>query len=134
MEAETVLPSLALDAGVLVSDPEKLRYPGDLLHEAGHLGVMSPAERASTGPGLQPEGGFEMAAIAWLYAAALSINLDPAMVFHPAGYKGGSVAFLQNFGQGHYIGVPVLEWLEMTRPGEFPRMEHWLRQRISIGC
>src|SRR4051794_36817283 len=45
LEGETVLPGINVDHGVLVFDPAKLKFPGDLLHEAGHLAVKSPVER-----------------------------------------------------------------------------------------
>lgn len=31
--------------GTLLIDPEQLSYPGDLLHEAGHIAVMPEASR-----------------------------------------------------------------------------------------
>jgi hypothetical protein len=37
-----------------------------------------------------------MGAIAWSYAAALQIGLDPGIVFHAAGYRGSS----QELGSG----------------------------------
>src|SRR5258708_1523489 len=44
IEGPTVLPGIRVVAGGLVVDPARLKHPGDLLHEAGHLAVM-PAER-----------------------------------------------------------------------------------------
>ena len=48
--ADTFLPGVTLEPGGLIVDPERLLYPGDLLHEAGHLATMLPAQRASAGP------------------------------------------------------------------------------------
>ena len=36
------LPGITVEAGGLNVDREKLLYPGDLLHEAGHLAVLPP--------------------------------------------------------------------------------------------
>jgi len=49
IEGESFLPGVTLEPGGLIVDPERLIYPGDLLHEAGHLATMLPAERTSTG-------------------------------------------------------------------------------------
>ena len=132
----TFLPGIFIENGVLVVDEARLTYPGDLLHEVGHLAVMSPPERAGANATISDSGGFEMAAVAWSYAAALHIGLDPGIVFHDGGYRGGSQAILENFGDGRYIGVPMLEWMEMTvgaKPGSerpvaaYPKMRKWLR-------
>ncbi|MGB0176334.1 MAG: hypothetical protein ACPF9D_04155, partial [Owenweeksia sp.] len=42
---ETFLPGVALGEGKVLYDPEKLKYPGDLLHEAGHFALSVPGER-----------------------------------------------------------------------------------------
>jgi hypothetical protein len=72
----------------------------------------------------------EMAAIGWSYAAAVHLRLDPSVVFHADGYKGGSRSLLENFAAGYYIGLPILVWAGMTAAtGErpFPFMTRWLR-------
>jgi len=134
LAAKTFLPGILIEAGALVIDREKLKYPGDLLHEAGHIAVVPPSERASLSENLQTGPAEEMAAIAWSYAAALQIGLDPAIVFHEHGYKGGGASILENFRAGRYFGVPFLAWVGMTREradasGEpvFPQMKAWLR-------
>ena len=132
----TFLPGLHLDHGVIVFDEDRLLYPGDLLHEAGHLALLLPAERAQANGDTGDLGGLEMGAIAWSYAAALHLGIDPAVVFHPHGYRGGSQALLENFSHGRYIGVPILEWLGLTvsanRANElgvapYPAMRRWMR-------
>jgi hypothetical protein len=114
-------------------DKSQLLYPGDLLHEAGHLALLAPDRRTAISGETGDEAGFEIAAIAWSYAAALHIGIDPAVVFHPAGYRGSSQALMENFAAGRYIGVPILEWLELTvsAPGAvevktYPHMLKWL--------
>ena len=134
LPAATLLPGILIEAGTLVIDREKLKYPGDLLHEAGHIAVVVPSQRASLSANLQTGPAEEMAAIAWSYAAALHIGLDPALVLHDDGYKGGGSQILENFQAGRYFAVPFLAWCGMTReragkPDEpvFPQMRTWLR-------
>src|SRR5882672_552004 len=100
IEGPTVLPGIKVVEGGLVVDPARLKYPGDLLHEAGHLAVMPPGRRALANDDTGSDGGEEMAAIAWSYAAAVYIGLDPRVVFHEAGYRGDSRSLLENFGAG----------------------------------
>ena len=123
----TFLPGVAIQAGVLTIDREKLLYPGDLLHEAGHMAVLTPEERAALDGDAGPDGGMEMAAIAWSYAAALHVGLPVEAVFHDEGYKGGAGVLRESFAAGRYIGVPLLEWMDLTPRGKFPAIERWLR-------
>lgn len=57
--------------------------------------------------------------------------------FHADGYRGGSQSLLENFTQGRYIGVPILQWLGLAyEPGPaqaaeaspYPQMRRWLRE------
>jgi alkylated DNA repair dioxygenase AlkB len=136
----TFLPGILIDKGELLVDEGALCHPGDLLHEAGHLAVAEPDRRPTTVGKIQPDpgqqGGEEMAAIAWSYAAAVHLGIDPAVVFHADGYAGGSASLLENFTNGRYVGVPLLQWMEMTAEGEaaerlgvepYPHMLRWLR-------
>ena len=123
----TFLPGVAIRRGVLTIDREKLLYPGDLLHEAGHMAVLPAAERAEMDGDVGPDGGMEMAAIAWSYAAALHIGIPVEVVFHDEGYLGGAGNLRQNFARRRYIGVPLLEWMELTAGARFPAMDRWLR-------
>ncbi len=134
LPAATFLPGILIERGTLVIDRDRLAYPGDLLHEAGHLAVVPPAERATLHDNLQTGPGEEMAAIAWSYAAALHLGIDPAVVFHSAGYKGGAQSLIENFGAGRYFGVPLLQWYGLTRERDdgsgaavYPKMDGWLR-------
>ncbi len=133
----TFLPGLEIEFGALLIDEKRLKYPGDILHEAGHIAVAEPSQRKEQR--LSPDGGDENAAIAWSYAALRHLNIDPAIVFHAAGYRGGSQAFIENFAAGHYVGVPLLQCYDMTfepprrnRPlppgvAPFPHMLRWVR-------
>jgi hypothetical protein len=137
---ETFVPGITIRSGGLVVDIDNLSYPGDLLHEAGHVAVTSLQKRPSLNDNVDTEltdGGNEMAAIAWSYAACLYIGIDPAIVFHADGYKGGSSAILENFNEGKYFGVPLLQFYGMSyQPNQamekqtepFPQMINWLSQ------
>jgi hypothetical protein len=133
---ETFVPGIEVRAGALLFDEAKLLYPGDLLHEAGHLAVMTPKERAIANATVDTGPGEEMAAIAWSYAAALHIGIDLAIVFHPEGYKGDSKMILENFAGECYFGVPLLGWFGLTTEERmaaklntepYPKMAKWLR-------
>jgi hypothetical protein len=130
------LDGLMINYGVLLIDEVRLVHPGDLLHEAGHLAVVPGAQRKLLYGNAGSDPGEEMAAIAWSYAAALYLGIDPAVVFHPKGYSGGSQAILLNFSQGRYVGVPMLEWFGLTADKKtaallqvsgYPHMLKWLR-------
>ena len=123
----TFLPGIRIAGGGLTVDREALLYPGDLLHEAGHLAVMTAEERASCDGDAGEDGGQEMAAIGWSYAAALAIGIPLEVVFHAQGYRGGSDSLLENFAEGRYLGVPLLQWYGMTGAGEYPAMRGWVR-------
>jgi hypothetical protein len=128
------LPGLDIRHGTILVDEARLKYPGDLLHEAGHVAVASPGERAQ--PHLSPTPGDEMTTIAWSYAAAVHLDLALDVLFHPDGYKGGSSSLIENFTTGCYIGVPLLHTYGMAiEPRQaaalgvepFPHMLRWLR-------
>jgi len=131
------LPGIKLMRNGLMVDAEKLLYPGDLLHEAGHLAVMTPERRNASQPAGE-ELGEEIAAQAWSYAAAVHLGLSPEVVFHQHGYKGqaaGLVAALSSTdGLAVIPGVPLLAWMGLTSPPTptersiFPQMLRWLRE------
>ena len=120
------LPGIAVEGGGLVVDAERLAFPGDLLHDAGHIAVTDPAARAMLNA-VANDGGEEMAAVAWSYAAAWAIGLDPKLVFHDEGYRGGGAALAEAFAAGGGVGLPLLEWYGMAAPGAFPVLQRWLR-------
>lgn len=129
------LPGLALAGNSILMDPKRLKYPGDLLHEAGHLAVTSEELRPLIGtPEMDPSwpsDGDELAAILWSYAALRHLELEPTVVFHPDGYKNESEWLVQQFADKNYIGLPLLEWMGFcsSKDGEkpFPYLLKWLR-------
>jgi hypothetical protein len=117
---------MTVTRGTLLVDPARLTYPGDLLHEAGHIAVTDPALRATleTVADNQSE---ELAAICWSYAAAQAIGVDPAIVFHGDGYRGNGASLAMSFQIGVYVGAHLLVGYGMTTSAAYPAMERWLR-------
>ena len=140
LSRETFLPGIAVKNGKLLVDEEKLLYPGDLLHEAGHIAVTPANLRNRLNdeislPDFQ-SGVLETEAIIWSYAACIYLDIDPQIVFHPNGYQGKSEALLSNFKMGVFLGVNQLEDAGMTfskrtaaESGEkpFPEMIKWCK-------
>lgn len=131
------LPGIRLAAGGLLVDPPQLRFPGDLLHEAGHLAVVPPTRRAIIDGDAGSDAAEELMAIGWSYAALIQLQLAPSVVFHADGYRGGASNLIDNFSHGRYLGVPMLQWVGMTldeqqarRAGvpPYPHMLRWLRE------
>lgn len=139
IEGDSFLPGLLIENGVLIIDETALLYPGDILHEAGHIAVMPASARPSLNAQALVDSknreAEEMMAIAWSYAACLQIDLDPKYVFHEAGYRGGSDGIVENFNAGRYVGTAMLHWCNMafepahTPKGQlpYPTMTNWLR-------
>ncbi len=132
---DSFLPGIEVRNGGLVLDPTKPFFPGDLLHEAGHIACTDPADR----PGLcdvRDDPGEEMAAIAWSYAAARAIGVDTRILFHDHGYRGGSEALAIAFDDNRGPGPPMLQYFGMSaEPHQaerlglpaYPQMAKWLR-------
>lgn len=136
------LPGLYIEDGKLIIDRDSLRCPGDILHEAGHIAVVPPASR----PGLsnativtsRQREAEEMMAIAWSYAAARHLQIDPHIVFHDEGYNGGGPNIVEEFTAGRCLGTPLLESFGMTQVGDsttmaheevYPVMKKWIRDQ-----
>ena len=62
---DTFLPGIQVDHGALVVDESRLSYPGDLLHEAGHLAVGPPGKRGGVHVHVGEEPAEEMMGVAW---------------------------------------------------------------------
>jgi hypothetical protein len=128
---DTFLPGLSLYGNSILMDRETLKYPGDLLHEAGHLAITEEEIRPLIGTSKMndnwPTDGDEIAAIIWSYAACCFLNLDLEIVFHSNGYKNESEWLIDQFNNKNYIGLPLLEWMSLCNKEEFPKMKKWVR-------
>ncbi|MFZ0267121.1 hypothetical protein [Caulobacter sp.] len=133
LEGETFLPGVVVAGGGLRVDPSRLAWPGDLLHEAGHIAVGDPARRDEA---VSNDPAEEMAALAWSFAAAVHLGLDPSVPFHEGGYRGGGKALADTFSQGGYVGVPMLALWGLTHEPRrakaagglgYPHMQAWRR-------
>jgi len=141
LDQPTFLPGLDLGPNCIYVDREKLLYPGDLLHEAGHLAVTTSQQRAAIGSAASeqpwPTDGEEIAAVLWSYAAAMHLNIPLDIVFHAGGYKNDSNWLIENFSAGNYIGLPFLQWAGLCYDSQqasrhqspaFPAMRRWMRE------
>lgn len=138
---DSFLPGLVVERGEIVFDAARLTWPGDLLHEAGHIAVTPPAQRcllpeSLSGHPIEAEGG-EVEATAWAYAASVALGLDPAVLFHEGGYHGKSSGLVMTYALGVYPGCKGLADAGMTRVGDqarqagvapYPHMTQWLRE------
>lgn len=137
---DTFLPGILVEGGRLLVDESRLSYPGDLLHEAGHLAVAEGGVRKSLcGEVIIPGADMnavEVQATAWAYAAVKHLGLDPKILFHEGGYMGKSEGLLFTYGVGVYPGASGLQALGLTAAGEearlrgvppYPHMLKWLR-------
>lgn len=135
IEGDTFLPGLRIEHGKLLIDQSKLKYVGDILHEAGHIAVSPFAHRSNLNGDIMinsaSSGGEEMAAMLWSYAACKHIDLDPTIVFHEEGYKDESQWLLDQYCQDIYPGLPLLQWMGLTytetESYKFPKMKKWVR-------
>lgn len=130
----TFMPGIDLRAGGLLIDEPRLMAPCDLLHEAGHLAAKAPDER-----GRDPfvaTGAEEMCALAWSYAAVRHLGIDVELLYHRMANGPLHEALLENFAEGRYVGLPLLQQWGMTieprlarpdGPPPFPHMLRWLR-------
>ncbi len=140
LAADTFLPGITLRAGGLVVDADKLMWPGDLLHEAGHLAVLPAALRndAHDDAPNHAEVAFagELEAMAWAYAAAIELALPIEVLIHDGGYHGKARDLLLMYTFGVYPGLRGLCESGMAAahgftsdcgPVAYPRMLRWLR-------
>jgi hypothetical protein len=138
--SETFLPGICISNGTLIFDRQRLKWPGDLLHEAGHLAVAPSDRRYELDDRLTveheiPDAG-EIEAMAWSFAAAVHLSLPLTELFHEGGYRGKSPSLILSYSVGVYPGAAGLARAGMTAIGEtayaqgvaaYPQMLRWLR-------
>ena len=137
-DEKSFLPGVRIKSGGLSINTERLLYPGDILHEAGHLAVMPLHIRRDMDgdlPDVDMHRAGELMALAWSYAACLHLKISPSVVFHEQGYKGGHKELIAHFEEGANIGLPMLQYHGMAYDAKnaalhneqpFPHMIHWL--------
>jgi hypothetical protein len=137
---EPFLPGIAIRNGEVILDRARNTWPGDLLHEAGHLAVLPAALRATVDGDLpdsvQVAHAGEPEATAWAYAAICKLGLPVEVLFHEGGYRGCSQRLRFTFGAGVYPGVAGLCAVGMAttqtaghsgNAQNYPAMIRWLR-------
>ncbi|MEZ5693399.1 MAG: hypothetical protein R3D99_06060 [Altererythrobacter sp.] len=127
---------LAICDGGVVIDPEVEIWPGDLLHEAGHIAVVEGERRPTLGA-LEPDQDEEYMAIAWSYAAAKICDVGLRELFHAEGYKGSYEFARTCYATGQFVGADGLAahgmtMLDLSRAlatgvPSYPNMIRWLR-------
>lgn len=139
LEEDTFLPGIQIKTGAMLVDENRLSYPGDLLHEAGHLALAPSHLRPLLDdkvelPGFNMEV-IEAGTIAWSYAAGLHLGLTPEEVFHEGYIREGLATLLSNYRYGVYLGANVLEDAGLTTTAAnaarvgiepYPRMARWV--------
>ena len=130
----TQFPGLDIRAGAILVDENQLIHPGNILHEAGHIAVHDPDRRAELK--FSPSKGEELSALAWSYAATVHLGLSSELVFYPGSYGGWDTSLVENFTEGRYLGVPLLQRYGMAIEERFasergvkpyPYMLRWVR-------
>ena len=137
---DSLLPGVAIERGELILDRARNTWPGDLLHEAGHLAVLPFAVRRTVSGNLPDtvlaEYAGEPEATAWAYPALREIGLPPEVLFHEGGYGGKAAGLLFTYGAGVYPGAAGLSAAGMAaapketssgRAKAYPAMLRWLR-------
>lgn len=144
-----------LDGDLVVYD-QNVAHPGDLLHEAGHLAILPSCIRVHVKPGdletfTQPQitrymrehpnamaypedpvalacmNAGDLEAIAWSYAAAIDIGVNPGLVcanWFPDDESRKTT--LQLLKAGGYFGINGLRmagFMNWTR--DFPKLKFW---------
>jgi len=131
---KTQFPGLDIRSGSVLVDEDRLLHPGNILHEAGHIAVHEPVRRANAK--FSPKRGEELSALAWSYAAIVKLNLSSELVFYPGSFHGWSTALIDNFAEGRYVGVPLLQRYGMAFEQRiaiergvdpYPHMVRWVR-------
>lgn len=135
-EMDQPVDGFIIAGGTVVIDPATPVWPGDLLHEGGHIAVTDPARRATLGA-LEPDQTEEYMAIAWSYAAAKQCDVGLRQLFHPEGYKGSYEFAAKCYALGRFegadglaaLGMAELDLMRALAAGvpTYPNMIRWLR-------
>ena len=131
---KTQFPGLDIRSGAVLVDETRLLHPGNILHEAGHIAVHDPALRSQEK--FSPSRGEELSALAWSYAAVVYLGLGSELVFYRGSYHGWDTSLVENFAEGRYLGIPLLQRYGMALDDRnarerglksYPHMLRWVR-------
>lgn len=132
LDDSSFLPGLEIENGNIIIDTNLLQHPGDVLHEAGHIAVVSQKDRthltANALINRKNREAEEVMAIAWSFAACMHLDIDPTYVFHETGYRGGSNDIIDSCNKNEYVGTLMLQSLGMgSKDSDIHQMIRWLR-------
>ncbi len=132
---KTFLPGIRIAPGGRIRvDPERCHASGDVLHEAGHLAVLTPELRMLADDDVDAslkdvpveegsvaywgKGWGEGMAMAWSYSALRVLGLPPDAVFCPGGYNRPNgempAGHIQNLEMGVFYGIKLLSKVGLT--------------------
>ena len=136
MHRRTLVPGVDVQRGGLLVEASRLSMPADLLHEAAHIALTPSSRRHLVDGTMDGTPAEELSAIAWTWAAATVLELDPEDVFHQDVISGNGPTLLENFRARRFVGVPMLQHLGLTIDerhasergvAPYPHMLRWLR-------
>lgn len=132
LDETCVLPGVLIDKGILYYDLSRLENPGDLIHEAGHIALMTQDERNKIVGNVKeyrsPAEDDELGVLAWSYAASKYLDLKPEVIFHENGYHGQSSQLVHGYATGQNLGLPLLVWMNLCDYETYPAMKKWVRE------
>jgi hypothetical protein len=128
IERKTLVPGIDVIEGALLVEEGRMSAPPDLLHEAAHIALTVPAARPTLDNFMDNTPAQEMSAIAWTWAAAMHLGIPPEEVFHEEVISGNGPTLRENFQNGRFVGVPLLQLWGLTHASDYPRMARWLRE------
>jgi hypothetical protein len=137
MTRETLVPGIDVVHGTLLIEERMMCKPADLLHEAAHIALTVPSRRNDLDGTSDTSPAEEISAIGWTWAASRYLEIDPAETFHVDIISGNGPTLLENFLEGHYLGVPMLQYWGLSLDprnatargvAPYPHMLRWLRE------
>jgi hypothetical protein len=136
MTRDTLVPGIDIVRGTLLIDEAAMCKPADLLHEAAHVALSRPSVRNALDGTADTSPAEEVSAIAWTWAASRHLDINPAETFHVDVISGNGPTLLENFLEGRYVGVPMLQYWGLAAEAKtavargvepYPHMLRWLR-------
>jgi hypothetical protein len=136
MTRATLVAGIDVVMGTLLIDEANMCKPGDLLHEAAHVALTASSGRATLDGTADTSPAEEISAIGWTWAASRYLDIDPADTFHDEVISGNGPTLRENFVEGNYLGVPMLQYWGLTLDPKnasargvepYPHMVRWLR-------